>query len=637
MPAQKRSAEEVSQLRRRITEVEDELRKLKRSDTDIVTTPSSSFEDALKLRAPAQQFKISTWDNERKESRAKTSQGGEVVPRSETVSPEAIVPVPDATKSVLSGRRKSAWIAQPGFAISCPRSSAPDALLVGMKEELATAKFEIVSDHIGDIFEHHLRNYQHPHLAFSAAMVSLHSIFLERLRLEHAGSHGSESPGDEIDDACFLRCAELVRHFICKSRFSERPPPRRPSDIERASYVRELCMQAGLSLDLVRLGYAHENSRKHRNPPVTNLTNSAEVESTGTSSSSEGCKKYETCVRREEMQTHLGRAGRYLAAVQMDMDRYRDEFRVQRAETSEQSFPLLDSVPSSASDAVKSSHALVPLEDLHTSVPQDAHSVQQKNVRGVGEAQLSRMNSAESTLSERDSLADTSMDLVSSDVGSSMEVGLRNPLLVPSFGEFLELQVLPLYVVDVPFHRLKALTETYCGISLDSDDEQDAWDAVGLTRPLVNKTARKKRRQTSSANSSLTPASEQPPAHAKLTDLSDLMGKSKAKLAVPVMRAQMLTSIVEKRRKNMRAFRDQAGNAKSSEVVPTPLPSPLVKTARALLHGSTPLPAVTYPECSPLSIRKTSRGRLDLQESVRSTRSVITPARASSRPDWDAM
>jgi len=623
MPAQKRSAEEVSQLRRRITEVEEELRKLKRSDTDIDTTPSSSFEDALKLRAPAQQFKISTWDNERKESRAKTSQGGEVVPRSETVSSEAIVPVPDATKSVLSGSRKSAWIAQPGFAIGCPRSSAPDALLVGMKEELATAKFEIVSDHIGDIFEHHLRNYQHPHLAFSSAMVSLHSIFLERLRLEHAGSHGSESSGDEIVDACFLRCAELVRHFICKSRFSERPPPRRPSDIERASYVRELCTQAGLSLDLVRLGYAHENVRKHRNPPVTNLTNSVEVESTGTSSLSEGCKKYETCVRREEMQTHLGRAGRYLAAVQMDMDRYRDEFRVQRAETYEQSFPLLDSVPLSASDAVKSSHALVPLEDLHTSVPQDA--------------QLSRRNSAESTLSERDGLADTSMDLVSTDVGSSMEVGLRNPLLVPSFGEFLELQVLPLYVVDVPFHRLKALTETYCGISLDSDDEQDAWDAVGLTRPVVNKIARKKRRQTSSANSSVTPASEQPPAHAKLTDLSDLMGKSKAKVAVPVMRAQMLTSIVEKRRKNMRAFRDQAGNAKSSEVVPTPLPSPLVKTARALLHGSTPLPAVTYPECSPLSIRKTSRGRLDLQESVRSTRSVITPARASSQADWDAM
>jgi len=313
----------------------------------------------------------------------------------------------------------------------------------------------------------------------------------------------------------------------------------------------------------------------------------------------------------------------------------------------EQSLPLQDAVPSSALDAglhQKSDHTMIPLQDLRTSeLVHDGDSSQEKNEGVVGEVRSSLANSSESIVSYRGSFADTNADSIPSDRGAQYEEGVRNPLLVPSFGEFLDLQVLPLYVADVPFHRLKCLTETHCGISLDSDDEQDAWDAVGLTKPVVTKTPRKKRRRTLHGESSLEQSSEQPPSHTKLMELCDLMGKSKAKLAVPVMRAQMQTSIVEKRRSNIRAFRDTDGHSNAHTEVPrVPLPSPLVKTARALLQGSTPLSAafasqkIVYPDCSPLSVRKTSRGRLDLQASSRSTHNSRTP-KLMRQPDWDVM
>jgi hypothetical protein len=400
-------------------------------------------------------------------------------------------------------------------------------------------------------------------------------------------------------------------------------------------------------LDLVRLGYAHEKHIEKRKPIQTD---ESEVPSTGSSASSEGCKQAAASVGQEEVQSHLARAGRYLAAVQMDMDRHRDEFGDQgmsavsgqstpyaeRSKDTEQMPALQDVVPSSAVDGLPHKpDRVLPLKDLHT--PELAQDGSPSQDKVVGDKLLALVRSSESMTSDMGILDRAGTDQISSNIAKQNEEGVRNALLVPSFGEFLEQQLLPLYVADVPFQKLKTLTETCCGILLDSDDEREAWDAVGLAMPVVTKSTRKKRRRIASPMHNSEPA--------KLVGLSDLLGKSKAKVNAPVMRAQMQTSIVEKRRNNFRTFRNMDNAKTTASHVPNSTPA--VKTARALLHGSTPLSsqlalanqAVVYPEMSPLSVRKHSRGRLEMQASSRSTRSeknLRTP-RTTSQPDWDAM
>lgn len=66
----------------------------------------------------------------------------------------------------------------------------------------------------------------------------------------------------------------------------------------------------------------------------------------------------------------------------------------------------------------------------------------------------------------------------------------------PSFGDFLVRQLMPLYVKDVPFANLRVLAERYCGLSLDSDDEDRVWRAAGRHegRPKVRASRASRRR-----------------------------------------------------------------------------------------------------------------------------------------------
>lgn len=413
--------------------------------------------------------------------------------------------------------------------------------------------------------------------------------------------------------------------------------------------MRELCTQAGLSLDLVRIGYA---CKKRMSNMTLSASSTPEVREPGNSSSSEGGKQLEACVTREEIQSHLVRAGRYLAAVQMDMDRFRDEFEdraralrssqveVSNLKANEQSPALQDDVPASATDGGVD---YMPLQDSPTPNSVEVNdSSREKSVGIAAESQLALVNSFESPLADRKSLVVAS-SIATPDMEEQDTNSVRNPLLVPSLGEFLDQQVLPLYVADVPFHKLKALTETCCGISLDSDDEREARDAVGLPMPTTTKTRPKKRRRISRENSSID---QTPGDSAGQTNFKELCALSKATSNVPVMRAQMTTSIVEKHRKGFKVINKEYMSTSAHSKVPHKTTfTPLVKTARALLHGTTPLAsglstqALPYPECSPLSVRRNSRGLSDLQASVRSTRSQNhsrTP-RTTSQPDWDAM
>lgn len=159
------------------------------------------------------------------------------------------------------------------------------------------------------------------------------------------------------------------------SQFGEQPPARRPETIARDAFVRELCSQVGLSLDLARLAFAHrrelkaaaaKSERTEETAPTASavlqlrLQDTAEEMASGTQEAttpvplessaetqqeadadgqasethSQSCASNagstptgssQNCVRSTELKAVLARAGRYMAAMQMDMERLHDE------------------------------------------------------------------------------------------------------------------------------------------------------------------------------------------------------------------------------------------------------------------------------------------------------------------------
>lgn len=99
----------------------------------------------------------------------------------------------------------------------------------------------------------------------------------------------------------------LLRRLIAASPYGDRPPGARPEEVERRQYVRELCMQVGLSLDVVRLAFLERKAAG-------------------------GIKRPTQVLGREERTAMLERAGRYMLAVQFDMERLHEEFSKLEAE-----------------------------------------------------------------------------------------------------------------------------------------------------------------------------------------------------------------------------------------------------------------------------------------------------------------
>jgi len=105
-------------------------------------------------------------------------------------------------------------------------------------------------------FSLHVGNFERPYLGFSA----LFPPFFTTLH-----NDGSEDAG-----CVFECCAELLRGLLQNARFGSRPPSRRPTDIPRLQYVRDLCAQIGVTLDLVRIGFVerqlHPREKDERAP-----------------------------------------------------------------------------------------------------------------------------------------------------------------------------------------------------------------------------------------------------------------------------------------------------------------------------------------------------------------------------------
>jgi hypothetical protein len=622
---------ESALLRQRLAELESEVRDLRQravvGDDQDSAKPVTSVEDAHKLRAGAPPFKIRNWDIERLGSQDKPGHGisSALVPFQSGVENEnlPLTMGTDESKQALTpvAKRSSAighWIVQPELRSS--DSNPVHELFAEIDGPLLSDTHEALGAKITDIFIRHLQDFQQPHLTFSAAFVSLYNIirdnWVKNFSEAANDEHQTKLRHELVDDKSFSFCANLLRQLKSRSRFEEKPPRRRPEDIGRAEYVRELCVQAGLSLDLARLGFVHKKELKRRKKTSASAIPLDAGHHSDDSSPSKTRLPGMTvaCVEVEEMQSNLARAGRYLGALQMDMDRHHDDMKQQ-----------IDVAMAAVSMNAESLARQAEHERLF---PPSAEVEDGSSAKESSQQALEDEKADEASMQVP--AANTSIVVaIPSTTNDSMSASsFWSAVLTPTFGEFIDQQLLPLYVADVPFDTLRHLAETYCGLTLDSDDERKAWKALGVLIPerSAAKSSKTKRRRPKSSDAASVGSSTPKSAaeRSTLAELREVMEKPQ-----PVARAQMPNSTVGRREKGFRTQRDMnvslfRRSGSNENFVPTA--SPIIKTARALLQGSTPLSGVPdstadWPASSPISMRKTSRWRQELQNSAVSTRS----------------
>lgn len=142
-----------------------------------------------------------------------------------------------------------------------------------------------------------------------------------------------------------------------------------------------------------------------------------------------------------------------------------------------------------------------------------------------------------------------------------------DPVATPTFGQFVDLHVTPLYIADVPFANLQTLFGHYCGLYLDSDDEDMTWKRMRLQRPSgkatgvaaarrANQPGRSPRgvRAVGAADKVVEPATASP----KALQPEDPGAIADGRIPRTRLRAQLTCSVMEKRRHSMASIGDMA-------------------------------------------------------------------------------
>lgn len=402
-------------------------------------------------------------------------------------------------------------------------------------------------------------------------------------------------------------------------------------------------------------------------------------------------------VSREEIQAALTRAGRYFEAVQMDMDRLHDEAerRLEQAARSSR----VDGMSQSTLDATQeaappASQEASSQRSLTTEHPQaDGNNPRPLPIADAEALPIVPFASAEEQASAPDDVltpavvpsVDSARVLTTATLATPATAdGAGVPdSCAPTFGEFLEQQLLPLYVTDIPFKYLRHLTERYCGVPMDSDDEEKAWKALGgrqdgraapaaSQRDAKAQQGRRQRRRSRSARResveepaldllAIVEREDQPSAIVSQSPRGQRRGSttpaggSLGRLLVqasgkdgsacpPPLRAQMLNSIVEKRRKDRAAPRDMALGGKvpgragvSAEGMPPP-PAPF--TPRTAASGAaapgTPLVsmALLASPMPPQSPWATAPSPVSMRSRIPRHAELLAPSPAPRTPQW---
>jgi len=441
---------------------------------------------SLLPRGRGKPFSIKSWHEERKDRTNTGLAALQVMPASNETTTLAERDPSPSPASQVHPKERHGWMTQVSLTGECQWSlDACRTVRALLDESLRQAGCDgSASSGMSSFkraFSLHLENFERPHLGFSA----LFPPFFATLR-----DHGPEDAG-----CVFECCAELLRGLLQDARFGSRPPSRRPADTPRLRYVRELCAQIGVTLDLVRLGFVERQlcprQKDDQVPQKRKLfaleadkavQDDVPAQSAMLPHASEG-DSMRRAVSRKELSALLTRAGRYLQAVQMDMELLHDEAEEQARQAREASAFQANAGADSAEEAALATLALSGLDEDNCSgqsAPAAVAMLPLQDSEGP-----SSMSSPSTQTAAEAVPATLSLSLAAGDKQvqeSTARAGA--PEQSPSFGSFLDQQLLPLYVADVPFEYLRRIGESYCGAPLDSDDEDRAWQASGSTSEL---------------------------------------------------------------------------------------------------------------------------------------------------------
>jgi len=343
-----------------------------------------------------------------------------------------------------------------------------------------TGRYEEASRNFAEAYQKHLQDLNRPPLSFSGTF----PLFFASLRsdkdvptLIDSGRAQLVPCEDHISDA-FACCRSLLESLSCS--FGKEPPEEVPEGCSKQQFVHELCAQAGIYLDMVRLGHIFRKKRRVLKATKSNLTDSLSNAPSTPASSQLDATPF-TPAGKDECRTLMEygfvRAGSILRAVQAEID------------------------------------------SLHEEALRAAADLKQGNTK-EGQELL---------------------------IGLAQD-GTIDPQLLHTFGDFLDLHLLPLYVRDMPLESLRETLLHYCGISLDEEDEIKARQVLGC--PPRQKSRKKLGKNISDTSMPGTPSSQGSAMELSLRQILQASGQERK------LRDQMLNSVVEKRRFGLSAHPD---------------------------------------------------------------------------------
>eukprot|EP00929_Paragymnodinium_shiwhaense_P025997 TRINITY_DN15569_c0_g1_i2.p1 TRINITY_DN15569_c0_g1~~TRINITY_DN15569_c0_g1_i2.p1 ORF type:complete len:802 (+),score=172.10 TRINITY_DN15569_c0_g1_i2:97-2502(+) len=584
---------------------------------------------------------------------------------------------------------------------TCNQPEGPRKLCEAVAVELSRGCEAAALKLLTDAYEAHVADVAAPYLGFSALLPPLFALLC---RTEGAQSSGDRGDQRDLSQAAFETCIRFLGDLQRLTKYGDTPPARRPDDVPRERYVREFAVQAGLALDLVRLDIVHRQKRQAESSagrrklqqknsdgshplamtPRTRpsmgrptsrsrspVRNDVEAAQAGTAAASD------ELMARTEFEGLLARAGRYLSAVQMDMDLLQHQAvknarlrlikeREARAQTErptdeeamndDEGLAAEASAPAGGGEAGRDpfclpDSSLLPLQDLPP-IPAE---------------QLPGGDAASGLPAAQDeSTGDVNM--VESD--GAREVNLVaapepeqvDPLITPAFGEFVNTQLLPLYLADIPFKNLEHILDRYCGMPMDSDDEERVMKSIGRSgqarqRKLTRRRSTASSMLSNSVSDIATPMARlrnggSSPERESMLALPDPTGSRTFSMLAnaergnkPLMRGQMLTSVAARRSKGLAEPSDKEMKSNgirqgfkslvavaSSKSLSTAVGTPgaKVRSKTLLLGNESPLPhgtprvkpsavlfstpasaakIATFDKASPLSTRAVTRGQ----------------------------
>eukprot|EP00439_Symbiodinium_sp_Y106_P056728 s2910_g7.t6 len=412
-----------------------------------------------------------------------------------------------AALSQQSGARCPAWLPlEWGEGAMMQRLlEAANILRDGGTEKRAREAFQ-------EAYTIHMRQNDEMHLAFSAAL----PLFFESLRTGENGGCGASCGRGQLtfrkDHSHFdiPACIKLLEGLQSLSRFGDSPPALPPEGCPRWEYVRELCSQAALSLDVARLVYLERRRRSQTSEPQSSPLSDQVPEAPP---------------MQEEVRGPASEKEKGAVSTQLVLDDGKEPT------DSQGTFPGIS----------------------RESAPKTISIEECARLRQIALVRAGHFLSA---------LQDP-MDKLRAEHASSMDqmAGRESELLFPSFGKFVEEQLLPLYVRDISISTLGEVMMYYCAIEVDAKDEHRARQLLG-----ISSRSGLKRKLSVASSAPVTPISQREPT------LQDLIQDqpfavcshklcfvasnsrvstwqaSEASMKKQKMRSEMTTSVVEKRR-----------------------------------------------------------------------------------------